>query len=177
MLKKRFPIADYLEVVLTEDDKTEIWIKGKHFMQCSHVLTTVHVDEIENLLLLESVDYIKESPNTIVIDPETRFFVHCSNLQAWVDNNFDSRMLHSNLSFPLLKKLVEEGCVSSMILKEEIAKRFEGISSNTIRFLLDRGYLDSLSKDELSAIITPNFKMLLEDLLTGNDDDRQLLSC
>jgi len=53
MIKKRFPITEYLEVVLTEDDKTEIWINGQYFMQCSHVLTTVHTDEIENVLLLD----------------------------------------------------------------------------------------------------------------------------
>ena len=134
MFKKRFQITDYFEVVLTEDDKTEIYVKGERFIQCSHVLTTVHTDEIDNLLLLESVDEIKEHSKKIVIDPETRFFVHCSNLQAWFENDFDSRMLHSNLSFPLLKKLVEEGCVNSIILKEEIAKRFEGSSSKTIRF-------------------------------------------
>ena len=177
MIKKQFPITHYLEVVLTEDDKTEIWIKGEHFIQCSHVLTTVHTDEVENLLLLESVDDIKEAPQTIVIDPETRFFVHCSNIQGWVENNFDTRMLHSNLSFPLLKKLVESGCVNSMILKEEIAKRFEYESTEMIRFLFKRKYLDSLSKEELSAIITPNFKELIY-FLTGSvsKEDHQLLN-
>ncbi len=177
MIKKRFPITDYLEVVLTENDKTAIYINGHHFIQCSHVLTTVHTDEIENVLLLESIDDIKESPKTIVIDPETRFFVHCSNLQAWVENNFNTRMLHSNLSFSLLKKLVEEGCVSSMILKEEIAKRFEHGSVEMIRFLFEHEYLDSLSKEDLSAIITPNFKELIH-VLTGSvsKEDHQLLN-
>ena len=175
IFKKRFPITDYLEVVLTKNDKTEIWIKGEHFMQCSHVLTTIHTDEIENLLLLESVDDIKEANTPIVIDPKTRFFVHCSNIQAWVENNFDTRMLHSNLSFPLLKKLVEEGCVDSIILKEEIAKRFEQVSIEMIHFLFDRKYFDSLSNEELSAIVVPNFKTLLKDLLGGSKRDEKLL--
>lgn len=167
MMKKRFPITEYLEVILTEDDKTEIWIKGEHFMQCSHVLTTVQTNKIENVWLLDSVDDIKEATATIVIDPETRFFVHCSNIQAWVENNFDTGMLHSNLSFPLLKKLIEEECINSMILKEEIAKRFKHGSIEMKRFLFERKYLDSLSKEELSAIITTNFKELLH-VLTGS---------
>lgn len=183
MMKKRFPITDYLEVVLTEDDKTAIYINGQHFIQCSHVLTTVHTDEIENIILLESVDDIKEAPETIVIDPETRYFVHCSNLQAWVENKFDSRMLHSNLSFPLLKKLVEEGCVSNIVLKEEIAKRFENGSAEMINFLLE--YLNILSKEDLVDIITLNLpenitpkclKMFYEKDLIDKDVFKQQLA-
>ena len=39
------------------------------------------------------------------INSEMEFWAHCSNIQAWAENNYDTQMLHSNLSFPLLKKL------------------------------------------------------------------------
>jgi hypothetical protein len=43
------------------------------------------------------------------IPPEIRFWAHCSNLETWGENNYDTRLIHSNLAFPLLKKLTEAG--------------------------------------------------------------------
>ncbi len=34
------------------------------------------------------------------------FFAHCSNLEAWINNDYNPHLLHSNLSVPLLKELV-----------------------------------------------------------------------
>lgn len=60
------------------------------------------------------------------ITPEEEFWGHCSNLQAWVENNYDTRLLHSNIAFPLLKKLTEAGDPNTnKVFKEEIARRFE----------------------------------------------------
>jgi len=161
MIKQRFKITDYLEVILTDDDKIEIRINGERFMQCTHVLTTIHTDEIENVLLLESVDEI-QTENTTVIDVDTRFFVHRSNLQAWVENCFDTRMLHSNLSFPILKRLVEIGVVKETLLKEEVAKRFE-CGNDAIRdFLILNDYTKLLTKKELRSILPPECDILRE---------------
>jgi len=38
------------------------------------------------------------------ITPEEEFWGHCSNLQTWVEHNYDTNILDDNLAFPLLKK-------------------------------------------------------------------------
>ena len=43
------------------------------------------------------------------ITPEQEFWGHRSNIQAWVECEYDTRLLHSNLSFPLLKALSDAG--------------------------------------------------------------------
>ena len=52
---------------------------------------------------------------------------NCSNLQAWVENKYDLRIIHTNLGFPLLKKLAEFDKNALISLKEEIAFRVEEI--------------------------------------------------
>ena len=38
------------------------------------------------------------------ITPEQEFWEHYSNLQVWYKNDYNTRLLHRNLSFDLLKK-------------------------------------------------------------------------
>jgi len=75
------------------------------------------------------------------------------NLQVWNENNYDTRLLHSNLSFPLLKKLSEVGDpIAKRVFKEEIALRIRSKSQNVINFLLEERYLDGFNKEELEVI-------------------------
>ena len=83
------------------------------------------------------------------ISPDQEFWGHCSNLQMWHEHNYDTRLLHSNLSFPLLRKLADVGDPQAMrVFKEEIAKRFEsGVPSVQI-YLREEGYLAYLDDDD-----------------------------
>ena len=86
----------------------------------------------------------------IEIPPETEFWAHCSNLQVWYENKYDTCLLHSELAFPLLKRLEEVGdLLAKRRFKEEIAKRFEDGYFPTIEFLLEEGYDEYLSRKEL----------------------------
>ncbi|KKN50191.1 hypothetical protein LCGC14_0635370, partial [marine sediment metagenome] len=67
---------------------------------------------------IQSIDDVSEKLNNALdgkngegfdITPEAEFWGHCSNFQVWAEQNYDTRLLHSNLSFPLLKKLTEIG--------------------------------------------------------------------
>ena len=57
------------------------------------------------------------------------------NLQTWAENGYDTRILHSTLAFPLLKRLTEVGdLIAKNKLKEEIAIRyFYGMKNVTTR--------------------------------------------
>lgn len=84
---------------------------------------------------------------------KSKFWGHCSNLQAWYENKYDTRLLHSNLLFPLLKKLTEAGdSLAKRVFKEEIAKRYTSNNTTVREFLRIEGYLDYLSKEELEAL-------------------------
>jgi Leucine-rich repeat (LRR) protein len=82
------------------------------------------------------------------IDSETEFWAHCSNVQAWCENDYDTRLLHSNLSFPLLKKLTEVGDIlAKKAFKEEIARRLESGYPPVIIFLIAENYIDFLDRE------------------------------
>ncbi|GAG56050.1 unnamed protein product, partial [marine sediment metagenome] len=70
-------------------------------------------DEINSID--EAVDIMEQSNRTpftgthYLITPEQEFWAHCSNLQTWAEHHYDTRLLHSNISFPLLRRLTEAG--------------------------------------------------------------------
>ena len=89
------------------------------------------------------------------ITPETEFWGHCSNLQAWVENAYDTRLLHSNLAFPLLKKLVDLGDeVARRVFKNEIARRLTSGHQPTIDYLLYKGYIEYLQLADIDHILS-----------------------
>ena len=82
-----------------------------------------------------------------------QFMAHWSNLQAWFENDYDTRLLHRNIAFPLLKELTTAGDpFAKKVFKEEIAKRYTAGGSNVREYLRVEGYLDYLTEDELLAI-------------------------
>ncbi|MHA1478024.1 MAG: hypothetical protein ACTSPU_07475, partial [Promethearchaeota archaeon] len=110
---KEFIINNYLSLRL-EYNETNIYVNGENFKQCKFILLNIPMDETERFDEIESIDeaadilgWTEERQVGVEyeIDPETEFWGHCSNLQAWYEHNYDTRLLHSNLSFPLLKKL------------------------------------------------------------------------
>ncbi|TFG22761.1 MAG: leucine-rich repeat domain-containing protein [Promethearchaeota archaeon] len=165
---RKFKVNEYITLKL-ENGKTKIYVynpkKGdyEYFIQCLYVLLRKTINELEDFIEnIDSVDEMAENlehatrKNTklLAIPDETRFWVHCSNLQVWVENAYDTRLIHSNLAFPLLKKLTEVGDPLAMkIFKEEIAKRFSTGYKPVIIYLIKNGYLNFLSNDEVETII------------------------
>ena len=77
-------------------------------------------------------------------------------MQVWYENNYDTRLLHSNFSFPLLKKLSEVGdLLAKKVFKYEIAQRFMNGSFTTRFYLYFQGYLECCCEFE--------YKYLLEE--------------
>ncbi|MBD3216159.1 MAG: hypothetical protein GF311_26330 [Candidatus Lokiarchaeota archaeon] len=155
MAKKQFKINEHLALKL-EKNKTNIYIKGKLFLSCKYLLMNFNEEKIKfsdsidslfdnNKFQEEPIDQNNDELNSV----ETEFWAHCSNLHAWVENNYDTRLLHSNLSFPLLKKLTESGDkIAKKVFKEQIAKRIRMGNDSTIKFLILENYLKFLNKEE-----------------------------
>ena len=60
------------------------------------------------------------------ITSEQEFWGHCSNLQAWVENNYDTRLLHRSFAFPLLLRLSQINDTKAiLVFRDEIINRIE----------------------------------------------------
>ncbi len=154
---------------------TRIFIDNSPFLQCMYIMLN---NPQENPLQseIDSIDEATEkldsrlefffSPPT-PISPESIFWAHCSNLQVWYELGYDSRILHSNLSFPLLKKLVDVGDPKAkQVFKEEIAKRILDQYLPVTIYLLDERYLDYLNDSEIEYI----FHTLSEQIMIPNSE-------
>ncbi len=155
---KEFKINEFLSLRL-EDNKANIYVDNELFRQCKFLLINIPIKDVDTFDEIGSIDEIEmrsdrslefREPAKINIPLETEFWAHCSNLQVWYENNYDTCLLHSNLAFPLLKRLEKVGDpLAKRRFKEEIAKRFEGGYFPTIYFLLEEGYDEYLSREEL----------------------------
>ena len=166
---KEFKINDYISLRL-EKDKTNVYINDEKIIQCKYLLlqdlndnSIIHEDDFSSIdQLAERLDKTLELSDSINaqvyhIDPAIEFWAHCSNIQAWAENNYDTHMLHANLSFPLLKRLTIAGDpVAKEVFKIEIRRRFKSGDLNVMTFLTKEGYLDYFGWDE--------YDLLFEDI-------------
>jgi hypothetical protein len=155
-----FKINDFMSLKL-ENNRTIIYVNNRPFRQCMYLLLNISVDKIKEYDEIRSIDEAasklnrKMERNHNLIPPETEFWGHCSNIQAWADNNYDTRILHRNLAFPLLKALADAGDpLAKSRFKEEIAIRYATGHPTVVRFLTQNGYLYYLTEEEFESVLT-----------------------
>ena len=159
-----FNINEFLKLKL-EDGKTIIYVDGKRVIQCKYLLLNDVLDksnQIEqsytNLSMDEAIETLDRSlelneDKQGLIPSETQFWAHSSNLQAWFENNYDTQILHSNISFPLLRKLTIAGDKKAeKVFKDEIIKRFKGGNLNVMTYLVKEGYLNHLDIEDSDGL-------------------------
>ena len=154
-----YQINKYLKLKL-EYGKTNIYVNDQKFRQCKYLLFNIPTQKIEQYDEIESIDEAAEKlsgrmeGDGYYIPSETEFWGRCSNLQAWYENNYDTRILHRNLAFPLLKKLADAGDdLAKRVFKEEIALRLESGYPSVVGYLINQGYMKYLCEDELDTLI------------------------
>ena len=193
---KEFVVNEFLTVKLVGED-TIIYVNGESFMLCKRLLINVPTDKIRDTDELDSIDEAAErlgwdgdSQINININgieynlsPETEFWGHCSNLQAWYEHNYDTRLLHSNLAFRLLKKLAEIGDPQAKkVFKEEIVERLNSGYDPVIYYLIKTRYTDFLSREDLlfsvldsnEAEVIIELEKLLETQFQIDESDENL---
>lgn len=154
---RKFSINDFITLRL-ENGKTEIYVLGEKFLQCKYLLINIPIEKYEHLDKRISIDdaedkfsHTLEIPTNLSpeILPNVEFWAHCSNLQAWAENNYNTKLLHRNIAFPLLKKLTEVGDQDAkLVIKEQIAIRVEEGNLNVILYLLEEKFFSILNKEE-----------------------------
>jgi len=172
---KEYQINKYITLRL-ERNNTIIYVNNERFDICHFLLMNIPTKEVGSYDTIESIDeaadrlgwtddgqefdddYIQDAEEHL-IDSETEFFGHCSNIEAWVKNNYNTEILHSNLSFPLLKRLTEVGDpVAKKVFRKEIAKRLESGYPSVVTYLSEEGYLKFLPSDFLDGLFdNPEF--------------------
>lgn len=161
-----------------------IYINDEPFKQCKYLLLNLPLDEIEEYEEIDSIDEAAEKLDHCLerpkgskpISPEVEFWGHCSNVQAWYEEGYDSRILHSNLSFPLLKEMTRAGDPEAKrAFKEEIASRFLSGKEMVMIYLLKEKYLDFLNEDELETVLIDNKEKIVQNLTryAKNKSDEQ----
>jgi len=156
---KEFKVNNYLELKF-EGGRTNIYVNNRLFRQCMYLLLNIPINKIEEYDEIRSIDEAATKLDRSMerdhrkIPPETEFWGHCSNIQAWADNQYDTRILHRNLAFPLLKALVDAGDrIAKRKFKEEIAIRYATGHPTVISFLTQNGYLHYLTEDEFESML------------------------
>lgn len=172
MAKKEFKVNDFITVKLIGDE-TVIFVKGKRFRQCKYLL--LYPEKGREYGEIRSIDEAAEHLSGELeypgragraIPPELEFKGHCSNLQAWAEHDYDTRLMHSNIAFPLLKRLAEVGDPKAKkVFKEEIAYRITEGTIKTVNYLIAENYLQYLNAEELETVFRdvkePNVKELI----------------
>lgn len=156
-----FRINEYITLRL-EDDMTGIYINEEPFIQCKSLILNIPTVPIQNSKSIDDINSIDEASEILELssqyddelDPKSKFIGHCSNLQAWYEHDYDTRILHRNIAFPLLRKLTEAGDQKAKkVFKDEIAKRFKSYYPPVISFLIGGHYLDFLNTEELEVLL------------------------
>jgi hypothetical protein len=189
---KKFVVNEHIDVVLEEDGKTRVYIDGVQFIQCMRLLLTIPLAaDVGNAGEVNSIDDAKvkygtlfegqgyESPvQHVLIDPFTEFQAHCSNIEAWAEHDYDTRLLHSNIAFPLLKALAKVGDAKARrVLDAELGERIRDGSPATRRAILEScaDILDAPTFvtlfHEVPNADRPTIWYSLESAL-GDEDDR-----
>ncbi|MFX1477163.1 MAG: hypothetical protein ACFFCI_03425 [Promethearchaeota archaeon] len=162
-----FKINQYLILKLI-GDKTKIFVNGKEFMQCRFLLINIPKGKFREYDEIRSIDDAEQTlgrnlelqtkAKRYQLTPEQEFQGHCSNLQAWYENDYDTRLVHRTLAFPLLKKLTDAGDMKARaVFKKEITNRY--LEEPRVReYLNAENYLRYLTPEEIGTLV--------EDILT-----------
>jgi hypothetical protein len=158
-------INDYITLKF-EHNRTIIYVAGRRIIQCVHLIINIPKNDVPKYDEIDSIDeaadvYRKQGgffghfgAHSGGISPEQEFWGHCSNIQAWVEHDYDTRILMSNLSFPLLRELSRAGDpVAKRVYREEIALRLESGYPSVVQYLLSQGYIGVFTPSEFESIL------------------------
>ncbi|KKK97737.1 hypothetical protein LCGC14_2649760, partial [marine sediment metagenome] len=172
MTAKTFKLNEYLELRF-ENDETVIYLQGKPFIQCMRLVFQIPKERLDGYHYINSIDEAAEVKRAVLEDeghvyqlnPEEEFWGHCSNLQVWIEHGYDTRLLHSNLSFPLLTHLMLAGDKKARrVFSEEIAKRCDDGYVPVILSLFESESFNYLSEEQFGYVMNSLKTLLRKDL-------------
>jgi hypothetical protein len=170
-MPKRIVINEYMDLEWYRDRPT-VFVNGEPFQQCSFLAVTAppeklgRINDIDHLVSFSETralegrnDIDKYLHDVGNLDPEEHITeeeimqAHASNLIAWAENDYNTRILNSNISFPLLKELARAGDQKARrVLQSEIVERLKEDYENTSIVILEtcKDVMDAASIDVAS---------------------------
>lgn len=145
--------------------RTYIYIKEEPFYQCGDLILSMIIQDLDENKNDELVsEAVKRSMYPQTIDPMQEFWGHCSAIQAWVDSDYDSHLLHYKLAFPLLRKLVKEGDQKAIeVYYDKVTELFNNGKLYQVIYLIEEDLLNPLSSEKINLLFEGfPFKDILE---------------
>ena len=108
---QEFIVNEYLKLQL-EGTQTNIYVNDKRFLKCKYLMISIPHDEVGEWDHYKTMDEIikasgkEEDKKATTLAPEEEFKGHCSNIQAWVENGYDTAILDTRLSIPIIKEIL-----------------------------------------------------------------------
>jgi len=140
----RVVINEYLDVAWdTADERVHVLIAGEPFIHCKFLIarvtpTDADVSSIDDLARERKAKKFEHGGIRNYLTVQEEVFARASNIQAWADNDYDTRLLHSNISFPLLNALAEAGDAKARrVIGSEVAGRIHEGNASTVDHILD----------------------------------------
>ena len=125
-----FKVNEYITLKL-EGNNINIYVNGLFLRECKHL------DPTE-----KKIEFSEEN-----------FWGYCSKIQYWIENGYDTHILHHELAFPLLERLYQTREPKAMkVIKKEIALRYESGDPSLREYLRENGYIYYLSDIEFAAV-------------------------
>lgn len=169
---QEYKINEYLSLKMGKNGVIDIWVGEKRFMSCTFLKLNISQTDIQDYDEINSIDEADElysnelhgNPHhreNINLSREEALRAHASNLQAWYEHNYDTRLLHRSLSFGLLDELQKAGDpLAKKRFKEELALRLEDPKVTINVFISLKKYLKIFTLREFMTIL-PNVSNLL----------------
>ncbi|TKJ22145.1 MAG: hypothetical protein CEE43_07970 [Promethearchaeota archaeon Loki_b32] len=140
VMNSKIKVNDYI-TISSESNKILIYIQGEKFQELDYSSINKILKTSKNQLE-ETNTQGKYAKNKYKKDSKNTYFNNFVNiLKFWIRNNYDTDILLYDLSFPLLRKLVEVGdSHAKKVFIYEILKNLWSGNPLVIKYLVNKGY-------------------------------------
>jgi len=160
-------VNKFLEVVYDEQaSRARVIVDGKPFLHCSFIVADIastnhDIQSIDDLAQYQDARILEGRNVREYLTPAEEVFAHASNLQAWAEYGYDTRLLHSNIAFPLLKELASAGDdIAARVLPAEVDARLRDGNTDTRNFIIEQ-YGEMLNNDSIKFLANDVVNLLV----------------
>lgn len=184
----RLMLSEHIDLVYDHHEKrVEIRVDGKEFLSCAALVASFDdlakiskdITSIDELVEIHDDDSWIAGDEALrqQITPQEELIAHASNIQAWIENDYDPRILHSNIAFPLLRELARVGDEKARrVMEAAIDERMESGNSTTRKAIM-LSFFDMLTSRQWNRLWSdPDPKVKAEAVWWGIPITPEILS-
>lgn len=160
----RLAVSPLIELAYNPGKKVvEVYVDGHRSLMCAALVASIDdlarkgkdITSIEEMADLPGVKLVEcAAAADLFGTPEAELAAHASNIQTWIEHDYDTHLLHCNISFPLLVDLTRAGDDKARrVLEATIDERMRDGSSTT-RKAIALMFGDFLSEAQWDRLLT-----------------------